>query len=177
MRFERTNHGLSSPRPQNGNDKLRRITLRMDHRRISRHRSFGFLVQLKKRPAASGSQIAQSNFISSFLDNLLPTFVKHLFLLVISHHRFQLQARSQCASRVLILQSQKIFIRELPCPREHQPPKPVGAQQPQTQPGLQRGEIIIHCKNRAQASRREKATSHRRAICCWACGQFNLPQL
>ena len=39
------------------------------------------------------------------------------------------------------------------------------------------GEIIIHCKKRAQASRRENAVSQRRAICCRACSQLNFPRL
>ena len=78
MRFERTDHDARSPGAQNGDDEFGGIALRMDHRRIFRRWHFGFVLQLRKRPAPSGSQIAQGNFISSFLDHLLPAFVKHL---------------------------------------------------------------------------------------------------
>jgi hypothetical protein len=104
MRFERTDDEVCAPRAQNGDDEFGRVALRVDHRRIFRQRGFGCVVEFRKRPASSVAQIAQGDFISAFPDHLLPAFVKHLFLSVISQLRFQLQAPSQIERPTLFLE-------------------------------------------------------------------------
>ena len=77
MRFNGTNHRVAAPGSQNGKDELSRMALRIDHCRPVRRGSFRCAFQLRKGPALSGSQVAQSDLVALVAGNFLPAFVKH----------------------------------------------------------------------------------------------------
>src|SRR5208283_2529588 len=62
---------------QYGKDELRRVTLWTDHRRPAWRGSFRCALQLRKRPALSGCQVAQCHLVASVAGDFLPAFVKH----------------------------------------------------------------------------------------------------
>jgi hypothetical protein len=162
MRFQRANHRPPAPGGQHRDDEFGRLALRKDYRGVVRRKFFCFLIQLRKGPAPSRCQIVQSNIIGLASNHLLPVFVKHCVFLkstcgseqVRSCHAMPLAAIRHCTGREIYRVRVNINCHA------HFERSSTGPSRLCTA-----GEIIIHCKNRAQASRRENAASQLRAIC------------